>query len=139
MNSEPATVLVVDDTPENIDLLVEILKGDYKIKAARNGEQALKIARLAEAPDLILLDIMMPGIDGLDLQANIRTGGAQLAGGGRFAPGAQVRFENVGLLRGQAHKFPRLIPAAAKPNTARMVCIVRAVGSGEWSARVISR
>jgi putative two-component system response regulator len=67
MNSEQATVLVVDDTPENIDLLVEILKAHYKVKAARNGEQGLKIARLANAPDLILLDIMMPGIDGFEV------------------------------------------------------------------------
>ena len=67
MNSERATILVVDDTPENIDLLVEILKDDYKVKAARNGEQGLKIARLTPAPELILLDIMMPGIDGFEV------------------------------------------------------------------------
>jgi putative two-component system response regulator len=67
MSSEQATVLVVDDTPENIDLLVEILKDHYKVKAARNGDQGLKIARLANAPDLILLDIMMPGIDGFEV------------------------------------------------------------------------
>ena len=67
MSSDRATVLVVDDTPENIDLLVEILKEDYKVKAARNGEQGLKIARLPSAPDLILLDIMMPDIDGFEV------------------------------------------------------------------------
>lgn len=67
MNDDQATVLVVDDTPENIDLLVAILKDDYKVKAARNGEQGLKIARLQNAPDLILLDIMMPGIDGFEV------------------------------------------------------------------------
>ncbi len=67
MDSDQATVLVVDDTPENIDLLVEILRQDYKVKAARNGEQGLKIARLANAPDLILLDIMMPDIDGFEV------------------------------------------------------------------------
>ncbi|MEH6582443.1 MAG: two-component system response regulator [Halioglobus sp.] len=65
--SEKATILVVDDTPENIDLLVEILKNDYRVKAARNGEQALKIAGLGAKPDLILLDIMMPGIDGFEV------------------------------------------------------------------------
>lgn len=65
--NEKATVLVVDDTPENIDLLVEILKDDYRVKAARNGEQALKIAGLGSKPDLILLDIMMPGIDGFEV------------------------------------------------------------------------
>lgn len=59
-------ILVVDDTPENIDVLVGILKQDYQVKAAINGEMALKIVR-ASTPDLILLDIMMPGIDGYEV------------------------------------------------------------------------
>ncbi len=67
MNNEKFSILVVDDTPENIDLLLEILKDDYKVRAAINGEQALKIARLKVAPDLILLDVMMPGIDGFEV------------------------------------------------------------------------
>ena len=67
MSDDKANILVVDDTPENIDLLVEILKDDYKVRAAINGEQGLKIARLAKAPDLILLDVMMPGIDGFEV------------------------------------------------------------------------
>ena len=54
------TILVVDDTPENIDILGGILGRDYKIKFAINGEKALKIARDKDPPDLILLDIMMP-------------------------------------------------------------------------------
>lgn len=65
--SEKATILVVDDTPENIDVLVGVLKQDYHIKAAKNGDMALKIARLPTPPDLILLDIMMPGIDGYEV------------------------------------------------------------------------
>ena len=59
-----ATVLVVDDTAENIDVLFGILKEHYKVRAARNGEKALKIANSDSPPDLILLDIMMPGMDG---------------------------------------------------------------------------
>lgn len=59
-------VLVVDDTPENIDVLVGILKSHYQVKAAINGEMALKIVRNS-MPDLILLDIMMPGIDGYEV------------------------------------------------------------------------
>lgn len=59
-------VLVVDDTPENIELLVNILREDYRVKVAINGEQALKIIRAAP-PDLILLDVMMPGIDGFEV------------------------------------------------------------------------
>ena len=61
------TILVVDDTPENIDVLGEILGKDYKIKFATNGEKALKIARAEDHPDLILLDIEMPGIDGYEV------------------------------------------------------------------------
>jgi len=61
------TILVVDDTPENIDVLGGILGRDYKIKFAINGEKALKIARADDRPDLILLDIEMPGIDGYEV------------------------------------------------------------------------
>ncbi|WP_028865394.1 response regulator [Psychromonas aquimarina] len=60
------TVLVVDDTPENIDVLVGTLKQDYHVKAAINGLMALKIVQ-ASPPDIILLDIMMPGIDGYEV------------------------------------------------------------------------
>jgi CheY-like chemotaxis protein len=60
------TVLVVDDAPENIDLLDGVLKKDYKIKAALNGEKALKIAGSENPPDIILLDIEMPGMDGYE-------------------------------------------------------------------------
>lgn len=63
---EQATILVVDDTPENIDVLVGILGEDYQVRAARGGEQALKLVHKAP-PDLILLDIMMPGIDGFEV------------------------------------------------------------------------
>jgi len=67
MSDHRASILVIDDTPENIDLLVEILKEEYRVRAAINGAQGLKIARLTNAPDLILLDIMMPGIDGFEV------------------------------------------------------------------------
>lgn len=60
------TVLVVDDTPDNIDILVGILKENYNVKAALNGSTALAIA-LKNPPDIILLDIMMPGIDGYEV------------------------------------------------------------------------
>lgn len=69
MGDEPAkaTILVVDDTPENIDVLNGILKPDYKVKVALNGEKALKVATSDKKPDLILLDIMMPGMDGFEV------------------------------------------------------------------------
>ena len=56
------TILIVDDTPENIDLLTEVLDPYYQTKVALNGEKALKIMAGDAKPDLILLDIMMPGI-----------------------------------------------------------------------------
>jgi len=64
---DKATILVVDDTPENIDVLSGVLKEEYKIKAALNGHVALKIANAEQKPDLILLDVMMPEIDGYEV------------------------------------------------------------------------
>ena len=61
------TILVVDDTPDNIDLLCAVLEDDYRTKIAVNGERALKIANGDDKPDLILLDIMMPGMSGYDV------------------------------------------------------------------------
>jgi len=60
-------VLIVDDTPENIQVLMETLKDQYTIVAAINGEKALKMALTEPRPDLILLDIMMPGMDGYEV------------------------------------------------------------------------
>lgn len=62
--SDKQVVLVVDDNPENISALAEILRPLYQVKAATSGAVALKVARSAEPPDLILLDIMMPEMDG---------------------------------------------------------------------------
>ena len=61
------TILVVDDTPENIDVLSGLLREDFKVKAALNGQRALKIANADEKPDMILLDIMMPEMDGYEV------------------------------------------------------------------------
>jgi putative two-component system response regulator len=62
-----ATVLVVDDTPDNLALMSSLLKDDYKVKIANGGEKALKIAMSGSPPDLILLDITMPGMDGYEV------------------------------------------------------------------------
>ncbi len=59
-------VLIVDDTPDNISLLSALLKDQYKIKIATNGLKALQIANVLPAPDLILLDVMMPEMDGYE-------------------------------------------------------------------------
>ncbi len=58
------TILVVDDTPDNLSLMRELLRDDYQVQLANSGDRALKLAALAPHPDLILLDIMMPGMDG---------------------------------------------------------------------------
>jgi phosphoserine phosphatase RsbU/P len=60
-------VLIVDDTPENIQVIMETFKDQYAIVAAINGEKALKMAVAEPKPDLILLDIMMPGMDGYEV------------------------------------------------------------------------
>ncbi|MGY0197192.1 response regulator [Leptothrix sp. BB-4] len=62
-----STILVVDDTPENLELMAALLSHEkYRVRVAHNGERALALAR-AQRPDLILLDIMMPGIDGYEV------------------------------------------------------------------------
>ena len=60
-------ILIVDDTPVNIRVLVEALKNDYKLSIATNGKVALNYAMSDQPPDLILLDIMMPELDGYEV------------------------------------------------------------------------
>ncbi|MCA1794752.1 MAG: response regulator [Desulfobacteraceae bacterium] len=66
-------ILIVDDERQNIKVLTELLRGDYKIMAAKNGEQALNAVKGDNPPDLILLDIMMPGIDGYEVCRKIKS------------------------------------------------------------------
>lgn len=61
------SILIVDDMPVNIKILTELLRSDYQIKAATNGIDAFTIAQSFPQPDLILLDIMMPELDGYDV------------------------------------------------------------------------
>ncbi|GGP22622.1 HD-GYP domain-containing protein [Silvimonas iriomotensis] len=61
-----AVILVVDDTPDVLHLATQLLKPRFRIKTATTGEKGLEIAAREPVPDLILLDIMMPGIDGYD-------------------------------------------------------------------------
>jgi putative two-component system response regulator len=71
------SVLIVDDNPVNIDVLSGILENDYRLQIATNGRRALELAQKKEAPDLILLDVMMPEMDGFEvckrLKDDIRT------------------------------------------------------------------
>ena len=61
------TVLVVDDTPDNLTLMTALLKDDYRVKVAHTGERALRLVNGGDPPALILLDIMMPGMDGYEV------------------------------------------------------------------------
>lgn len=65
-NKAVQKILIIDDTPDNIRILNEILRSDYRIFFATTGEQGLEIAR-REMPDIILLDILMPGMDGYEV------------------------------------------------------------------------
>jgi putative two-component system response regulator len=67
-----ATVLVVDDTPENLAVLGELLAPLYRVRAAVSGPAALRIAASEPRPDLILLDVMMPDMDGYEVLARLR-------------------------------------------------------------------
>ena len=67
------TILVADDMPENIELLKSILENDYVVKVANNGEKVLRIVYSDTPPDLILLDIMMPGLSGHEVCRRLKS------------------------------------------------------------------
>lgn len=67
-----ATILVVDDSPENLQVISAVLKEHYKVKVAISGERALALATVPEPPDLILLDVMMPGMDGYEVCTRLK-------------------------------------------------------------------
>ena len=77
--SDRKTILIVDDTPTNIGIISSVLKDTCRTKVATNGEKALALASADDKPDLILLDITMPGMDGYEvcrrLKANPATRG----------------------------------------------------------------
>jgi cyclic di-GMP phosphodiesterase len=66
------TILVVDDTPENLAVVGDLLQPEYRVRAAKSGARALEVARTEPRPDLILLDVMMPGMDGYAVLERLR-------------------------------------------------------------------
>ena len=70
--AERPTILVVDDTPDNLALMSGLLKDQYKVKVANSGDKALKQVQGEVKPDLILLDIMMPQMDGFEVLERLK-------------------------------------------------------------------
>ncbi|MGE5027874.1 MAG: response regulator [Betaproteobacteria bacterium] len=72
--AEPSrpTILVVDDTPDNLLLLSQLFKDEYRVRIAHSGDKALEICQSDAPPDLVLLDIMMPGMNGFEVATRMR-------------------------------------------------------------------
>lgn len=78
--SEPPSLLVVDDMPDNVHELMEALKADYRIRVACTGPKALEMVEGPTPPDLVLLDVVMPDMDGYEVCRRIKA----TANGGRI-------------------------------------------------------
>ena len=67
------TVLVIDDSPESLSLVSSLLHGKYHVKVATSGPLGLQVARKHPAPDLILLDVVMPDMDGFEVCRQLKS------------------------------------------------------------------
>lgn len=76
MQKPAPTLLIVDDNPENLTVLGEILQTKYRVRAATSGLRALELAAMEPRPTLALLDLMMPGMDGYELLLRLRADAA---------------------------------------------------------------
>jgi DNA-binding response OmpR family regulator len=65
-------VLIVDDQPDTLHLMIEMLKADCRLKLATSGERALALCQLDAPPDLVLLDVVLPGMDGFEVVRRLR-------------------------------------------------------------------
>lgn len=70
--AEKSTVLIIDDTPENLVVLGELLRPHYRVRVANGGKRALQVATTEPLPNLILLDVMMPEVDGYSVMAELK-------------------------------------------------------------------
>ncbi|WP_338018698.1 response regulator [Ectothiorhodospira sp. 9100] len=68
-----STILIVDDEPTNLALLTELLRPHYRVRAAQSGHHALRAVRVDPRPDLILLDVVMPELDGYGVLRELRS------------------------------------------------------------------
>ncbi len=105
---EQRTLLMVDDTPVNIDLLRGLLRERYRVKAATSGETALKVAAAGTPPDLLLLDVMMPEMDGHEVCRRLKDDPATAAIPVLFVTGTAADAEGArGLALGRPATWPR--------------------------------
>lgn len=105
-----ATVLVVDDTPSNLSLMTDLLETDYRVKVASTGARALKIAQADNPPDLILLDVMMPEIDGYEVLQQLKANPATRDIPVIFMTARnEIRDEQAGLAMGAVDYFTKPI------------------------------
>ena len=112
--SDKKIILVVDDEPINITLLAGILKETYKVKMAKDGERAIKIANTVPAPDLVLLDVMMPGMDGYEVLQRLKDDDATKAIPVIFVSGLNDEKEQAkGLEMGAGGYLGKPVDAAA--------------------------
>lgn len=121
-------ILIVDDTPDNITLLSALLKDTYKIKIATNGVKALHIASSQPSPDLILLDVMMPEMDGYEtcrrLKANPVTAEIPII---FLTAKSQVSDEEMGLTLGAVDYISKPVsPPIVLARVATQLHLVRA-------------
>ena len=72
-----STILVVDDSPENLTVLSAVLRPDYRVRVATEGFKAISIVESDDPPDLILLDVMMPGMSGFEVCAKLKANPAR--------------------------------------------------------------
>lgn len=109
MNEERLTILIVDDAAENLDILKALLEDDYKIKAAASGEIALKITRSSSPPDLVLLDVVMPGLNGIQVYQELKKDSATAAIPIVFITGASKDESMFEVLEDEAIKLQKPI------------------------------
>lgn len=104
------TVLVVDDTPSNLSLMTDLLESDYRVKVASTGARALKIAQAENPPDLILLDVMMPDMDGYGVCMRLKSNPATRDIPVIFMTARnELRDEQTGLAMGAVDYFTKPI------------------------------
>ena len=107
------TILMVDDEPANLSVLARLLRSDYRVRAVKSGESALRAVMTEPRPDLVLLDVMMPGMDGYAVLGQLRAAPATSDIPVIFLTAlADAGDEELGLKRGAADYITKPIKPA---------------------------